>query len=257
MPDFFDPFLYDLKIGPSPRVSDLYLTEAKRGESPILELGCGTGDVLLPLAEEGFEVVGLDSSVAMLGRCRERLSLMPDQVRKRVGLEEARMESFSFPRTFKQIFIPNDTVANLLDEHSLKSTFESCFKHLDKGGRLIFDVTLFDVGYLGRFVGREKEMLRDRGCFPLGNGAIQVWEQTSYDMATGHLDAVFRYEFLDEDQTVNRTYYRHLKLCPRRPSELKLALQIVGFRNVEVEASRDSIMPGWILRATKPHLSLK
>lgn len=250
MPDFFDPFLYDLKIGPSPRVSDLYLKEAKRGASPILELGCGTGEVLLALAEEGFEVVGLDSSVAMLGRCRERLSLMPDPVRMRVALEEARMESFSYPRTFKQIFIPNDTVAILLDEQSLKSTFENCFRHLDDGGRLIFDVASFDVGYLGRFVGREREMLRSHGCFPLDNGAVQVWEKTSYDMATGLLDAVFRYEFLDDDQTVNRTYYRRLKLCPRRPVELKLALQIAGFLSVEVEGRADE-MSGWILRAAK------
>jgi hypothetical protein len=116
---------------------------------------------------------------------------------------------------------------------------------------LIFDVTPFDVEYLGRFVGREREMRRDSGCFPLDNGAIQVWEQTSYDMATGLLDAVFRYEFLDEDQTVNRTYYRRLKLCPRRPIELKLALQIAGFLNVEMEAPPDSRMSGWILRAAK------
>jgi SAM-dependent methyltransferase len=252
MSDFFDPFLYDLKIGPSPRVSELYLREAKSGTSPILELGCGTGDVLLPLAEEGFSVVGLDSSDAMLGRCRQRLSLMPEPVRMRVELEEARMETFSLRRSFNQIFIPNDTIAILLDEISLKSTLENCFSHLDGGGKLILDVSPFDVEYLGRFVGNEREMLRDRGCFPIdGGSAIQVWELTSYDNVTGILSAVFRYEFLDQDDTITRTYYRRLNLCPRRATELTLALEIAGFVNVEVESLDDETMPGLILRAAK------
>ena len=55
-----------------------YVGEARRAGGPVLELGCGTGRVTVPIAEAGVEIVGLDSSEAMLevaSRKLERLSL--------------------------------------------------------------------------------------------------------------------------------------------------------------------------------------
>ena len=53
---------------------------------PILELGCGTGRVLLPLARAGHEVTGIDLSERMLDVCRAKLRLEPPEVRERVQL---------------------------------------------------------------------------------------------------------------------------------------------------------------------------
>jgi SAM-dependent methyltransferase len=52
----------------------LVLTLAGQGKGPILELGCGTGRLLLPLARAGYEVIGLDNSPAMLAKAKARLS---------------------------------------------------------------------------------------------------------------------------------------------------------------------------------------
>ena len=43
-----------------------YLEEAKISGGPVLELGCGTGRLALPLLEAGLEIHGLDASAAML-----------------------------------------------------------------------------------------------------------------------------------------------------------------------------------------------
>ena len=43
-----------------------YVEESKKAGSPVLELACGTGRVTIPVAEAGIEVVGIDSSAAML-----------------------------------------------------------------------------------------------------------------------------------------------------------------------------------------------
>ncbi len=59
---------------------------AAAGGGPILELGCGTGRVLLPLARAGFEITGLDLSAQMLERCRAKLQAEPPEVRDRVRL---------------------------------------------------------------------------------------------------------------------------------------------------------------------------
>jgi len=254
MTEFYDPYLYDLNVGPGSRVGDIYLAEAKRRKGPILEIGCGTGDVLLPIARAGFEVVGLDMSRAMLDRFRERISSERPSIAKNIELIEGRMESFFLPRSFQQIIIANDGIAHLLDGQSLRSTLNNCYTHLAPGGGLALDISFFDVQYLGRFIGSEREILRDRGCFSLSNnGAIQVWEQTQYDHEEGVLTANFRYELLDEFYNVIRTYYRRLRLHPRRPSEVALALEVVGFVNVQLERLErlEEESAGWILRASK------
>lgn len=64
---------YDLEFEDFAEDIDLYLAFAQRTGSPILELGCGTGRLLLPLARAGFTVVGVDRSPAMLARARQRL----------------------------------------------------------------------------------------------------------------------------------------------------------------------------------------
>ena len=50
-----------------------YVEHARAAGSPVLELGCGTGRVLLPVAREGLVIIGVDLSVLMLAVCREKL----------------------------------------------------------------------------------------------------------------------------------------------------------------------------------------
>ena len=50
-----------------------YLDHARECGSPILELACGTGRVLIPLAEAGFELYGVDASENMLAMCERKV----------------------------------------------------------------------------------------------------------------------------------------------------------------------------------------
>src|SRR5438132_7150642 len=58
---------------------------------PVLELGCGTGRVLLELAQAGFRVVGVDASEGMLDACRGRAEAMG--LAERVRLVRADMRA--------------------------------------------------------------------------------------------------------------------------------------------------------------------
>jgi SAM-dependent methyltransferase len=60
------------------------LCRAAKGE--VLELGCGTGRILIPAAEAGCIITGLDGSGSMLERCRSKLTALPPEVQKRVTL---------------------------------------------------------------------------------------------------------------------------------------------------------------------------
>src|SRR5512137_1420203 len=77
---------------------------ATAGSDGLLELGCGTGRVLLPLARAGHTVTGLDLATPMLERCRTHLQAEPPEVRERVTLLEADMTAFDLDRHFAQIY---------------------------------------------------------------------------------------------------------------------------------------------------------
>lgn len=64
--------LYDLMFpGGGPSV-DFYLAEAKRQGGRVLELGCGTGQKLIPIASDGHPCVGLDFSSDMLAEAERK-----------------------------------------------------------------------------------------------------------------------------------------------------------------------------------------
>jgi SAM-dependent methyltransferase len=67
------------------------------GPLRILEPFCGTGRILLPLALEGHELVGLNQTGAMLSRVREKLTLLPKDVRSRVTLVQQDVTSGDWP----------------------------------------------------------------------------------------------------------------------------------------------------------------
>jgi SAM-dependent methyltransferase len=254
MNDFYDPDFYELRIGPGSRVGPLYLREACEFGGEVLELGCGTGDVLLPIARAGLRVTGVDSSRPMIERFRERLQAEPEAVRARVTLIEGGMETTRVQDAVDQVFIPNDGIAHLLTQEALRATLSACFEQLVPGGRLVLDISPFDIVHLARCSGSAREVLRFRGKYPARNGRqIQVWERTSYDRPTGILHADFRYEFLDPRGQVEQIQHRSLALYPRRPDEALLALEVCGFRPVVAEpVTPEERMCAMLIRAERP-----
>ncbi|MFZ0461488.1 MAG: class I SAM-dependent methyltransferase [Candidatus Acidiferrales bacterium] len=110
----------------------------KRGDS-ILELGCGTGRVLAPLAKDGHKICGLDLSAAMLEQCRKRLEAESAEVKSRVHLVEANMAGFNLGEKFRLIIIPFRPFQHLLDVEEQLACLRSVHAHLENGGRLIVD----------------------------------------------------------------------------------------------------------------------
>ncbi|MFQ5968764.1 MAG: class I SAM-dependent methyltransferase, partial [Acidimicrobiia bacterium] len=73
---------------------------------PVLEVGCGTGRVLIPTARAGIQITGLDLSSSMLAVCRHKLAHEPDEVRARVKLLEADMRDFHIEPEFRLATTP-------------------------------------------------------------------------------------------------------------------------------------------------------
>src|SRR5581483_8617724 len=77
---------------------EFYVAEAIASGSPVLELGCGTGRILIPVAEAGIDIVGLDASADMLAIAGEKLGTCPPDVHRRVRLIHGDMREFDLGR---------------------------------------------------------------------------------------------------------------------------------------------------------------
>jgi SAM-dependent methyltransferase len=113
---------------------------AAAGGGPLLELGCGTGRVLLPLARAGHEITGLDLSAVMLERCHAKLHFEPPAVRDRVRLLAADMTSFDAGRRFAAIICPFGGFQQLRTVEQQLACLERCRAHLLPHGTLVLDL---------------------------------------------------------------------------------------------------------------------
>jgi SAM-dependent methyltransferase len=135
LPELYDSIpLYNLR----PDV-DFYVGLCRQaGEA--LELGCGTGRVLIPAAEAECAMTGLDQSHSMLARCRAKSNALSTDTRRRITLVEADFTRFKLSKTFKLAIAPFRPIQHLTTVGEQLSFLKCVRDHLDPGGRLVFDV---------------------------------------------------------------------------------------------------------------------
>ena len=75
--DYEDPVLYDLENRDSEQGVLFYQSLAQQVKGPVLELGCGTGRITIPLAQQEIDMTGLDIVPGMLARAREKAGDLP------------------------------------------------------------------------------------------------------------------------------------------------------------------------------------
>lgn len=116
------------------------LTLAGQVEGPILELGCGTGRLLLPLARAGYRVTGVDNAESMLARAQRRLAAEPAAVQERVQLIAADMNAFSLAHAAYQLaIIPYNTFLHVEPADAV-SVCHTIARHLTPGAFFFLDL---------------------------------------------------------------------------------------------------------------------
>lgn len=133
-----------------------FVEAAKAAGSPVLEVGCGTGRVLIPTARDGLDIVGLDLSPHMLAVCRHRLETESEAVRNRVRLVQADMREFDLGQRFTLATIPFRPFQHLLTVEDQLSCLASIRRHLFDEGTVILDVFNPSLDFLvNRPIGEE------------------------------------------------------------------------------------------------------
>lgn len=117
-----------------------YLDQARNIQGAVLELGCGTGRITLPLAESGKQVWGLDLSLAMLRILEAKLQRYDPSVKERIRLVHGSMANFDLGQKFELIIVPFFSFMVLTEEADRQSCLSCVRSHLEIGGTFIFDI---------------------------------------------------------------------------------------------------------------------
>ena len=120
-----------------------YLEMIRRHGQPVLDVGCGTGRLLLDYLAQGIQIEGVDNSPEMLALCQEKA--------RRLGLSPAlygqRMETLALPRTYRTILIPSSSLQLIVEPHQAEQALRRLYAHLEPGGALVASVmTLWRPG---------------------------------------------------------------------------------------------------------------
>jgi SAM-dependent methyltransferase len=119
---------------------DFYVDFSAKAGGRTLELGCGTGRVLIPTAISESEITGLDLSPYMLKKCQELLEQQPVEVRQRVQLVQGNMTGFNTGDKYALITIPFRPFQHLITIAEQKACLKCIAEHLLPEGKLIFDL---------------------------------------------------------------------------------------------------------------------
>jgi SAM-dependent methyltransferase len=187
--DQFDLYarFYDLNLGDFD--ADLLMIQqfAARCGSPVLELACGTGRVLLPLARQGYQVSGVDISPAMLEVARDKVAA--EGLADRVTLVEGDMRDFALDGRFNLAFVAVNSFMHLLTTDDQLTALACIRRHLNPGGLLLVDLFNPDLGSL----------LDARGQV--------LMDKTMTDPETGHRLVRFHTRTVDLGQQTQRVTY--------------------------------------------------
>ena len=108
----------------------------ERSGQPALDLGCGSGRLLLPFLQAGLDIDGCDFSADMLSQCRERAAregLSPQ-------LYQQALHELDLPRRYRTI-IACGVIGLGGDRQMTRQAFKRCHEHLRPGGTFAFDLT--------------------------------------------------------------------------------------------------------------------
>lgn len=225
----FDRFarLYDWEHDQYLADVDVHLAFAARFGGPVLELACGSGRLLAPLARAGFAVTGVDSSPAMLERARQRLDASGAQAQ----LVEQRIEALDLEGHFRTILIGLDSFGLLLKRDDQLRALRAAKRHATHDGRLILDLS---NGNLRGAAEPPEELLHDMTLPDPETGRPITKFVLRRPRPAEQLDELmFFYDEQDQRGYLKRTMVE-LRLRWFTRNELELLLQAAGWQVEEL-----------------------
>jgi ubiquinone/menaquinone biosynthesis C-methylase UbiE len=203
-----------------------YLEVVKKYGSPVLDVGCGTGRILLDFMQQGIDIDGVDNSPDMLARLHqkaEKLNLHPT-------VYQQEMHELSLPRKYQTILVPSSSFQLLLDAALPLIAINRFYEHLLPDGVLVMPfMTLWKQGDP-----LESEFTRE-AIRPEDGATVRRWQYSRFDPDTDLEDAIDRYEIIRDGKVIASEEHKQSPATRSYTQEQAVALyQKAGFRDIQV-----------------------
>ncbi len=237
MSAFYDTIAryYDAEIGDKTDDLQMYSRLADDYGSPILDVGCGTGRVLLHLAQEGHDAHGIDTSPQMLQRLRNKLNALP-HLNDRVQFTEGDVLDYTPDTRYQMVLLTYNALMHFQTQTAQIKLLTHLHSLLAGSGLLVLDLP--NAGEV--FATQDTDaILLDRQFIEPESGHMVMLQSTSYlDRVTQLLHVQWIYDEITGDGTVKRLFAPHVLRYIFFP-EAKLLLERCGFELVGVYGSTD------------------
>jgi SAM-dependent methyltransferase len=200
---------------------EFYVDLARESGGPVLEMGCGTGRILLPTARAGVRIHGVDLSERMLAELGRKLAQEPAEVRERVTYCQGDIRTVEAGNGYALATAPFRVVQFLVSREDQRAWLRNVKRRLAPGGALCFDV--FQPNYLYLAGPREPFVEIDRVEAGTGRRIQRITRTTPHNEAQV-VDVEFRW-VVDGREEATRTFA--MRWFTR--GELENLLELEGF----------------------------
>jgi len=210
---------------------EVQLDLARNAPGSVLELGCGTGRVLLHLALAGIEVHGIDISPHMLQACNSNCR----NLGTKVSLHQGTMSPLSLDMQFSLIYSPGATWQQIYDRNKASASLISYHQHLVEGGILALSVVPKGIAPGQQDVWRLLSVVSD----PASDVTFMVEEASALDPSGECRDNIRRLTLLNAAGAVTEQHIRRHRVRLWSQGQVRVALEQAGFEDVRCVGSSD------------------
>jgi ubiquinone/menaquinone biosynthesis C-methylase UbiE len=230
--DSIAPF-YDIEHAEFDEDLDMYRNFAELCGGKILELACGSGRLLLPLAREGYTLTGVDTSQAMLELAR--CALGAAGMTERCQLVQQDICTLQLQEKFRLAIIALGSFGHITTRRRQQQALAAIRQHLSKGATFILDISNEDARYMEHLSG---QMLH-QGTWQQEDGSSITHFISPASSNTNHLlELTHFYDVYRQGEAVRRTVSQTgLYLFER--NEIELLLDQAGFRLKDLYGNYD------------------
>ncbi len=170
---------------------------------PALDIGCGTGRLLLDYLADGIDIDGVDVSPEMLEICCQKAQ----KLGLHATLYQQNMEALDLPRRYRTIIVPSSSFQLITNPHDAAEAMRRFLRHLEPRGTLVMPFMIFwDGPATESIVAVDWEVVAEQ-VRPEDGLLIRRWARATYDLAQQLEHTEDRYEVIREGEIIESEYH--------------------------------------------------
>ena len=203
-----------------------YLDVVRKYGQPVLDIGCGTGRILLDYLQQCIDIDGVDNSPEML----ERLNRKAHEMGLQPTVYQQEMTELALPRQYQTIIVPSSSFQLLLDPSLPPLAMQRFYEQLLPGGILAMPfMTLWQEGTPLQSED-SREVVR-----PEDGATIRRWRSSHFDPQTEMESTVDRYEILKDGQVLASEEHKQSPATRSyTQAQARSLYEATGFTNIQI-----------------------